>query len=213
MHWFPATLGSSVGKKLLMALTGLAFVGFLATHLAGNLLIIAGREAFNGYAEKLQSLGPVLQLFRAGLIGFALLHIVTGLYLFLQNRKARPVRYEVDASAGGRTISSRTMPYTGLIILAFLIFHLFHFTWTQKGARTIFDLVAAAFNQPWVILLYASAMIVVALHVRHGFWSAFQSVGANHPKTMPAVMALSWAAGGLVAFGFGLLPFFMLIRY
>jgi succinate dehydrogenase / fumarate reductase, cytochrome b subunit len=213
MHWFPATLGSSVGKKLLMALTGLTFIGFLAAHLAGNLLMIAGREAFNGYAEKLQSLGPILQLFRAGLIGFALVHILTGIYLFLQNRKARPVRYETDASAGGRTISSRTMPYTGLIILAFLIFHLFHFTWTDKGGRTIFDLVAAAFNQPWVILLYASAMIVLALHVRHGFWSAFQSVGANHPKTMPAVMALSWAAGALVAFGFGLLPFFMLIRY
>ena len=213
MTWFTAALGSSVGKKLMMALTGLAFIGFLAAHLAGNLLMIAGREAFNGYAEKLQSLGPVLHVFRAGLIGFACVHILSGLYLFLQNRKARPVRYEMDASAGGRTVSSRTMPYTGLIILAFLIFHLFHFTWTDKGARTIFDLVAAQFNQPWVILIYAAAMIVVALHARHGFWSAFQSVGANHPKTMPAVMALSWAAGGLVAFGFGLLPFFMLIRY
>ncbi|MFO7708103.1 MAG: succinate dehydrogenase cytochrome b subunit [Desulfobacterales bacterium] len=213
MTWFIAALGSSIGKKLMMALTGLAFIGFLAAHLAGNLLLIAGREAFNGYAEKLQSLGPILQVFRAGLIGFALVHILTGLYLFLQNRRARPERYEMDASAGGRTISSRTMPYTGLIILGFLIFHLFHFTWTEKGARTIFDLVAAAFNQPWAILLYAAAMIVVALHVRHGFWSAFQSVGASHPKTMPAVTALSWAAGGLVAFGFGLLPFFMLIRY
>lgn len=213
MTWFTATLGSSVGKKLMMALTGLAFIGFLAAHLAGNLLMIAGREAFNGYAEKLQSLGPVLQVFRAGLIGFALVHILTGLYLFLQNRKARPVPYKLDASAGGRTISSRTMPYTGLIILAFLIFHLFHFTWTDRSARTIFDLVAAAFNQPWLILLYVSAMIVVALHVRHGFWSAFQSIGANHPKTMPAVTALSWAAGGLAALGFGLLPFFMLIRY
>lgn len=213
MNWFTAALGSSVGKKLMMALTGLAFIGFLAAHLAGNLLMIAGREAFNGYAEKLESLGPILQLFRAGLIGFALVHIVTGLYLFLQNRKARPVSYKMDTSAGGRTISSRTMPYTGLIVLAFVIFHLFHFTWTDRGTRTIFDLVAAAFNQPWVILLYASAMIVVALHVRHGFWSAFQSIGANHPKTMPAVMALSWAAGALVVFGFGLLPFFMLIRY
>jgi succinate dehydrogenase / fumarate reductase cytochrome b subunit len=197
----------------MMALTGLAFIGFLAAHLAGNLLMVAGREAFNGYAEKLQSLGSILHVFRAGLIGFALVHILTGLYLFLLNRTARPVRYTMDTSAGGRTISSRTMPYTGLVILAFLIFHLFHFTWIDKGARTIFDLVAAAFNQPWVILLYAAAMIVVALHVRHGFWSAFQSVGANHPKTMPAVMVLSWAAGGLVAFGFGLLPFFMLIRY
>ncbi len=213
MNWFTAALGSSVGKKLMMALSGLAFVGFLAAHLAGNLTLIGGEEAFNGYAAKLQSLGPILHLFRAGLIGFALVHVLTGLYLFLQNRKARPVRYEMDTSAGGRTISSRTMPYTGLVILAFLIFHLFHFTWTDKGSGTIFDLVAAAFQQPGLILLYAAAMIVVALHVRHGFWSAFQSIGANHPKTMPAVMALSWAAGGLVAFGFGLLPIYMLARY
>ncbi len=213
MNWFTAALGSSVGKKLMMALTGLAFVGFLAAHLAGNLTLIAGKEAFNGYAEKLQSLGPILHLFRAGLIGFALVHVLTGLFLFFQNRKARPVRYAMDTSAGGRTASSRTMPYTGLIILAFLIFHLFHFTWTDKGSRTIFDLVAASFQQPGFILLYAAAMIVVALHVRHGFWSAFQSIGANHPKTMPAVLALSWAAGGLVAFGFGLLPVYMLARY
>jgi succinate dehydrogenase / fumarate reductase, cytochrome b subunit len=213
MNWFTAALGSSVGKKVLMALTGIAFVGFLAAHLAGNLTLIAGKEAFNGYAERLRSLGPILHLFRAGLIAFALVHIITGLTLFLQNRKARPVAYRMDTSAGGRTISSRTMPYTGLIILAFLVFHLFHFTWTDKGTLTIFDLVAASFQHPGFILLYIAAMIVAALHVRHGFWSAFQSIGANHPKTMPAVMALSWAAGAVVAFGFGLLPLFIMVRY
>jgi succinate dehydrogenase / fumarate reductase cytochrome b subunit len=213
MSWLSATLGSSVGKKLLMALTGLAFIGFLAAHLAGNLTIYAGKAAFNGYAEKLQSLGPVLYLFRAGLILFALVHVGTGVVLFFQNRKARPVGYSVDASAGGRTLSSRTMPYTGLIILAFVVFHLFHFTFVDKTSTTIFDLVAAAFNRPGWVALYAALMAVVAFHVRHGFWSAFQTIGANHPKYMPAISALSIAAGLALGAGFALLPIVVSLKY
>jgi len=213
MNWFSATLGSSVGKKLLMALTGLAFVGFLAAHLAGNFTIYAGKAAFNGYAEKLQALGPFLYLFRTGLIAFAMVHILTGLILFLQNRKARPVGYRTHASAGGRTLSSRTMPYTGLIILSFVIFHLFHFTFVDKTSTTIFDLVTAAFNQPVWVALYAALMAVVALHVRHGFWSAFQTIGANHPKYMPAISLLSFAAGLAVGVGFGLLPIVISVKY
>jgi succinate dehydrogenase / fumarate reductase cytochrome b subunit len=213
MNWLSATLGSSVGKKLMMALTGLAFIGFLAAHLAGNLTIYGGKGAFNDYAEKLQSLGPLLHLFRAGLIAFALVHILTGLYLFLLNRRARPVGYRVQASAGGRTLSSRTMPYTGIVILAFVVYHLFHFTFVDKSATTVFDMVAAAFNRPATMLLYAALMIVVALHVRHGFWSAFQTFGVNHPKWMPAVTTASIAAGVVVALGFGLLPLVVALRY
>jgi succinate dehydrogenase / fumarate reductase cytochrome b subunit len=213
MNWFSAALGSSVGKKLMMALTGLAFIGFLAAHLAGNLTIYGGKAAFNGYAEKLQSLGPLLHLFRAGLITFALVHILTGLYLFLLNRKARPVGYRMHASAGGRTLSSRTMPYTGIVILAFVIFHLFHFTFVDKTSTTVFDMVAAAFNQPFYMLLYAILMIVVALHVRHGFWSAFQTLGVNHPKYMLTVATVSFAAGVIVALGFGLLPLVIALWY
>ncbi len=213
MNWFSAALGSSVGKKLMMALTGLAFIGFLAAHLAGNLTIYGGKAAFNGYAEKLQSLGPLLHLFRAGLITFALVHVLTGLYLFWLNRRARPVGYRMHATAGGRTLSSRTMPYTGIVILVFVIFHLFHFTFVDKTATTVFDMVAAAFNQPAYVLLYAALMIVVGLHVRHGFWSAFQTLGVNHPKVMPTVSAASIAAGAVVALGFGLLPLVIALRY
>jgi succinate dehydrogenase / fumarate reductase cytochrome b subunit len=213
MNWLIAALGSSVGKKLMMALTGLAFIGFLAAHLAGNLTIYGGKGAFNDYAEKLQSLGPLLHLFRAGLIAFALVHILTGLYLFLLNRRARPVGYRVQASAGGRTLSSRTMPYTGIVNLAFVVYHLFHFTFVDKSATTVFDMVAAAFNRPAIMLLYAALMIVVALHVRHGFWSAFQTLGVNHPKWMPAVTTASIAAGFVVALGFGLLPLVVALRY
>jgi succinate dehydrogenase / fumarate reductase, cytochrome b subunit len=213
MSWFSSAIGSSVGKKLLMALTGLAFIGFLTAHLAGNFAIYGGKAAFNGYAEKLQSLGPLLYFFRAGLIVFALVHITTGLLLFLRNRNARPVSYAAYASAGGRTLSSRTMPYTGLIILGFVVFHLFHFTFVNKTATTIFDLVTAAFNRPEMVALYSALMVVVALHVRHGFWSAFQTIGANHPKYMPTVSALSIIAGAAVAAGFGLLPIVVSLIY
>lgn len=213
MNWLTAALGSSLGKKLMMALTGLAFIGFLTAHLAGNLTLFGGKAAFNGYAEKLQSLGPVLHLFRAGMITFALVHVLTGLYLFLQNRKARPAGYTVHASAGGRTLSSRTMPYTGVIILGFVIFHLFHFTFVDKTGTTIFDMVTSAFNQPGLVVLYIAFMVVVALHVRHGFWSAFQTLGANHPKYMPAISLVSIAAGLAVAAGFGLLPVMVAMKY
>ncbi|MBI5580912.1 MAG: succinate dehydrogenase cytochrome b subunit [Deltaproteobacteria bacterium] len=213
MNWLTAALGASVGKKLMMALTGLAFTGFLAGHLAGNLTIYGGKAAFNGYAEKLHSLGPLLKVFEVGLIGFAAVHILTGLWLFLQNRKARPVRYTLDTSPGGRTLSSRTMPYTGLIILAFVAFHLTNFTFADKTRTTIFEIVSAAFSSPIYIGIYVAAMIVVGLHVRHGFWSAFQTLGANHPKLMPTISALSVAAGLIVGFGFGLLPIFISLRY
>jgi succinate dehydrogenase / fumarate reductase cytochrome b subunit len=213
MSWFSYAIGSSVGKKLLMALTGLAFIGFLAAHLAGNFAIYAGKTAFNGYAEKLQALGPLLTFFRAGLIVFALVHVTTGLVLFIQNRNARPVSYTAYASAGGRTLSSRTMPYTGLVILCFVVFHLFHFTWVDKSTVTIFDLVTAEFNRPAVTALYSVLMVVVALHVRHGFWSAFQTMGANHPKYMPTLSAVSLVAGWAFAAGFGLLPIAVLLMY
>jgi succinate dehydrogenase / fumarate reductase cytochrome b subunit len=209
MNWFFRTLSASIGKKFMMAVTGLGFILFLAGHLAGNLTLYAGRDAFNAYAEKLQSLGPLVKLTEAGLVVFALVHIVSGLYLFVKNRLARPVRYTVDKSAGGRTLSSVTMPYTGLLILAFVVFHLVNFTFVNKSQTTIFQIVSAAFSNPFYVVIYIAAMIVVALHVRHGFWSAFQTLGANHPKYMPAIMALSIALSLIVGFGFGLLPIYL----
>ena len=209
MNWMKQTLWSSIGKKLMMAVTGLAFICFLMTHLAGNLTIYGGGEAFNTYAEKLHALGPLLTVFELGLLFFAGVHIITGLFLFLQNWQARPTRYELYESSGGRTLSSRTMPYTGLIILGFVIFHLINFSFIDKGDRTIFQIVSSAFANPLYVIIYIAAMIIVALHVRHGLWSAFQTLGANHPKYMPAIMILSIIIGLIVAFGFGFLPIYI----
>lgn len=209
MSWPIQTFSSSIGKKLLMAVTGLSFIGFLATHLAGNLTIYAGGAAFNTYAEKLHSLGPILTIFELGLLVFALIHVITGITLFFQNLKARSVPYQKDQAAGGRTWSSVTMPYTGFVILGFVVFHLINFSFVDKADRTIFEIVRSAFANPVYLIIYVLVMIIVAMHVRHGFWSAFQTLGANHPKYMPALMVLSVIVGLIIGFGFGLLPVYI----
>lgn len=104
MNWLTNTLWSSVGKKLMMAVTGIGFSVFLVAHLAGNLTLYAGKDAFNAYAEHVHSLGPFLTIAELGLLFFAVVHIATGATLFYQNFKARPVRYSVNSRAGGRTI-------------------------------------------------------------------------------------------------------------
>jgi len=209
MDWLIKTVGTSVGKKLLMALTGLAFCGFLAAHLAGNLTLYGGADAFNSYAEHLHSLGPLITVAELGLLALFLVHVLTGLLLFVQNLKARPQRYAVDHSAGGRTVGSRTMPYTGVLILLFIIYHLMNFHFVDKSHTTIFAIVAAAFANPIQMFLYIAAVIVVGVHVSHGFWSLFQTFGANHPKYMPVIQALGLLFAILMGVGFGFIPVYV----
>lgn len=209
MNWMKQALWSSIGKKMMMAVTGLAFIGFLMVHLVGNLTIYGGREAFNAYAEKLHALGPLLKVLEWGLLFFAGVHVITGIFLFFQNLQARPIGYSRYTSAGGRTLSSRTMPYTGLIILGFVILHLINFSFVDKTDQTIFQIVSSAFANPAYVIIYIAAMIIVALHVRHGLWSAFQTLGGNHPKYMPGIMILSVVIGIVFAFGFGFLPIYL----
>ncbi|MEK6193908.1 MAG: succinate dehydrogenase cytochrome b subunit [Deltaproteobacteria bacterium] len=209
MQWIFNFFGSSVGKKLLMALTGFCFVGFLTGHLVGNLTLYGGRDAFNAYAEHLHALGPVITLVEWGLVTLAIIHVFTGFLLFLQNLKARPVRYVVNKNGGGRTLSSRLMPYTGFAILLFLIYHLLQFHFVDKTFTTIYDIVSLAFANVLNISFYLVAMVVVALHIRHGFWSLFQTLGANHPKYMPIIMGGSIVLSLIFGIGFGFLPVYV----
>jgi succinate dehydrogenase / fumarate reductase cytochrome b subunit len=211
MNWLKQTLWSSIGKKLMMAVTGLGFCVFLAGHLAGNLTIYGGENAFNSYAEHLHALGPLITLVELGLLVFALIHISTGLTLFYQNLTARPSRYAVNKSAGGRTIGSATMPYTGILLIAFVSMHLINFHFVDKSDTTIYRLVSDTFANPLYVIVYIAAVIVAALHVSHGFWSAFQTIGANHPKYMPLIMTVSIIFSLVVGFGFGLLPIYLLL--
>ena len=211
MNWLISTIKSSVGKKILMSVTGLCFCGFLAGHLAGNLTIYGGKEMFNSYAEHLHSLGVLLLLAEWGLLIMAVVHVLTGLTLFYQNYKARPVSYHVNKSGGGRTLGSRTMPYTGILLLAFVIFHLINFHFVDKTDTTIHSIVTEAFGNPVYVMLYIAAMVVAAIHVSHGFWSAFQTIGANHPKYMPIIKMAGLVFALVVGIGFGTLPIFISI--
>ena len=132
--------------------------------------------------------------------------------LFIENRRARPVKYEVDKGAGGRTFSSQTMPYTGLLILGFIGVHLATFShhFVDQTKRNIFQIATDVLSQPVFLGIYLLGVLVVAIHVRHGLWSAFQTVGANHPKYMPFIQKLSLVFAVIVALGFGSLPFIIL---
>jgi succinate dehydrogenase / fumarate reductase cytochrome b subunit len=212
MNWVTQTFSTSVGKKQLMAVTGLLFLLFLVTHLVGNLSIYGGPAAFVSYAEHLHALGKLLVAAEIGMVIALLVHLTTALVLFFENRRARPVKYAVDKGGGGRTLSSQTMPYTGLLILAFLGVHLATFSHhiVDQSTRNIFQIAMAVFSNPIYLAIYVIAMIMVAFHVRHGLWSAFQTVGASHPKYMPFIQKLSVVFAVIVAIGFGSLPFAIL---
>jgi succinate dehydrogenase / fumarate reductase cytochrome b subunit len=211
MGWLFRFITSSIGKKQFMAMTGFCFMGFLVAHLAGNLSILYGPESLTAYADKLHSLGPVITLAELGLIALAIVHVSTGLWLFIGNLTAWPERYAVSRSAGGKTISSRTMPYTGLLILAFVVIHLLNFLFADMTDTTLGEVVYNYFKSPAGVVFYVGAVIIVGFHVRHGFWSAFQTVGANHPKYMPAVQVGSIIFAVALALGFGSLPVFVLL--
>lgn len=210
MRWLADLLLSSIGKKLLMAVTGLCFCGFLAVHLAGNLTLYAGGSMFNAYAEHLHALGPLLSVAEIGMLAFALVHVGTGLTLFVQNLRARPSRYAVNKAAGGRTPGSQTMPYTGLVLLGFVGLHLVNFHFVDKGARTIYQIVSQAFSNPVTVAIYVVAMIAAALHVSHGFWSALQTLGADHPRYTPLIRGAGLLFSLAVGLGFGSIPLYLL---
>jgi succinate dehydrogenase / fumarate reductase cytochrome b subunit len=136
---------------------------------------------------------------------------VIGTLLFYQNLMARPVRYKVSKNAGGRTIGSATQPYTGFIILAFVILHLLDFHFAEHTNETLFRLVFTTLASPLYMIIYVVAMIVVAVHVSHGFWSLFQTLGANHPKYMPIIQKLGIAVSIVFGVGFGFIPIFIFL--
>ncbi len=207
---------SSIGKKQIMALTGFGLVGFTLSHLLGNLLIFLGPDAFNFYAYKLTS-NPLIYVAEVGLLGMFLLHICLAVILKLQNMAARPHGYYVKNRTGrGETIASATMPYTGLILLVFIIIHLLNFKFgsnyptTVDGVqmRDLYRTVVEYFANPLYVVWYVFAMLALGLHTSHGFQSMFQSWGINHSKYTPIIQAASLAYGVVVAFGFSALAIF-----
>ncbi len=211
MKWYLFLIGSSVGKKMLMAVTGLCLIGFLAVHLLGNTMAFVGAEAFNDYAKKLHSLEPYFTVFNIGLLTIGLVHIIVGILLFFENLRARPNNYEIFNNPGGMTFGSKTMPYTGILILIFVIMHLLKFTFVDKSVIPIYQQMAATFANPGWVLMYVVAMVIVAFHISHGFWSLFQTFGINHPRYTPLIMGLGLVVTLVIGIGFGILPVYLFI--
>lgn len=203
---------SSIGRKQLIALTGLLLCGFLVSHLLGNILILVGADAFNLYAHKLISLGALLYVAEAGLTAIFALHFVLAIKLTIENRVARgQQRYYVKNRTGrGETIMSATMPYTGLVLLVFLVLHILqfkfgaHYTTTVDGVemRDLHRLVVEYFQSPLNVAWYVFAMAAAAMHTAHGFQSAFQTFGWNHSVWMPKIKILGYLYAVFVAGGF-----------
>lgn len=183
----PCLLRSSVGKKFLMALSGFILVGFITGHLLGNFFVYGGRFALNEYAQHLRDLGPLLWVARIVLLAAVGTHIVTAIQLTRENRAARPEAYKMYKPVR-TTYAARTMMMSGLIVLAFIIYHLMHFTFRvtnpdishgldAHGKHDVFLMVVKSFQNPWIVLSYVVAQILLASHLSHGLSSLPQSFG------------------------------------
>ena len=196
----PAFLSSTIGRKMVMAITGLVLIGFVVAHMVGNLLLYQGPDAINEYGHFLRTFlhGWGLWLARGGLVVAALLHIGSAVSLAREELAARPVRYRIW-KAKQSTYASRTMRWSGVIVLVFLIYHLLHFT---TGAAhpdfvqgDVYHNVVTGFRAWPVALFYVVAMVLLGLHLRHGVWSLFQSLGVSHPR----YLALAQGAAAVIA--------------
>jgi succinate dehydrogenase / fumarate reductase cytochrome b subunit len=192
---------TSVGKKQIMGVTGLLLCGFLFTHFLGNLTMFVSADAFNKYSHTLTS-NPLIYLAEAGLGVLFLSHIVMALKLTIENKAARPVQYYMRETSGrGSTFASSTMPYTGAIALIFLVIHILglkfgtHYTTTVGGVemRDIYKTTVEYFADPLHVLGYVVAVVALGIHVSHGFWSAFQSLGFTTSNLVPRFPVLSLA--------------------
>ena len=207
---------TSIGSKILIALTGLALGIFLIAHLAGNLLFLLGPDAFNQYAHGLVS-NPLVYVAEAGLMAVFLLHIGKTLTGFLANRAARPERYAANKwaktknAASRKSLASTTMIVTGTIMLLFVVSHLITFKFgtyyeTADGVRDLYRLQVEIFSHPGYVAFYLVAMGVIFAHLWHGLSSAAQSLGIDHPNWTPRIVVLGRAVTAVIAGGFFILP-------
>ena len=209
MRWLADFLTSSIGKKVQMAVTGLLLCGFLVAHLGGNLFLFKSRDAFNHYAEALEA-NPLLPAAEIGLLVLFALHIVMAVWTRIDNKRARPVGYEMYRSSGGRSWGSSTMTYSGLLLLAFLIVHLKSFRFNEAGEGDLYGMVVGAFRNPLYSWFYVLAMGGLALHLSHGFQAGFQTLGFRHGKYTPVIQKLGVAFAIVVCLGFASMPLWVL---
>ncbi|HEY8416762.1 MAG TPA: succinate dehydrogenase cytochrome b subunit [Limnochordales bacterium] len=212
---------TTVGRKVIMGLTGLLLIGYLIIHLAANLMVFIpdGGRSLNLYSHTLHQFGPLLLVARIILAALFIFHIVSGIWVMMKNRRGRTSRYARYASKGGpskMTPASRWMAITGLIIMVFVPLHVNMFTLGPyyetvidgQPMRDLYRLVVEKFKEPDVAFTYAAVMLFLCLHLSHGFWSAFQSLGANNRRLMPFLYTFGVILSVLLAGGFFVLPIY-----
>lgn len=209
---------SPIGKKIITGITGLGLSLFVLFHMVGNLTLIASSQSYNQLAHWLDSLGILLYLVELVLLGLAILHMVVGIKIRLNTLQARPVGYSNPLKSAGKpskqSLSSRSMAITGLVLLAFLGWHLATFKFGAAHStvinglemRDLAGLVVEKFQSPIYAFGYAGVMIMLAVHLRHGMWSAWQSIGVLNSKISSGVYAIALILAILVAIGFVILP-------
>lgn len=222
-----ALLGSSLAKKYWMALTGLFLSIFLVAHLAGNLVLLGGEASaadFNAYAEFMTTF-PLVKIISYLLYSSILFHAIDGIVLTIQNRKARPVKYHYENPSANSGWASRNMAFLGTIVLLFIVGHMATFWWRMKfgempvdalGQKDLYTVVATYFTTASTALLnvglYVVAMIAIGFHLWHGFQSAFQSLGVNHPKYSPVIKKAGKIFAVVIPALFAIIPIYMFIN-
>ena len=200
---------ATLGKKAVMAVTGVMLVGFVVVHLLGNLQVFAGPEKFNNYAHALKSIPAVLWGTRLTLLTAAILHIWSAFSLWRLKAGARPIGYE-SKKAIASSYASRTMYWSGPILLLFIVYHLLHFTVGKGGTRFIedepYDNLVAGFEVIPIALFYIVSMGCLCFHLFHGIWSMFQTLGIHHPRYTPWLRFAAKVIAVVLFLGFGSIP-------
>ena len=219
-NWFIRALSTSVGQKLVMGATGLLLCGFLAVHLAGNLLLFQGAEHYNKYAHKLHE-NELLPLAEAGLLVLFVLHIILAFTTTRWSTAARPIGYREKQSklSGGLTFQPHNFMFvTGVIVLGFVLLHLSDMRMAELDLRLKFNPSATpaenaerVLRDPISATVYILGSLVLGFHLLHGFQSAFRSLGLNHPKYTPAIEKLGVVFSIVIAVGFASLPVYYFI--
>lgn len=227
MNWITRFLTSSLGQKVIMSLTGIFLILFLIVHMTGNLQLLAndGGRSFNIYAA-FMSHNPLIKVISIGLYASILLHAIQGIMLAIANRKAKGSTHSTGKVAGA-TWASKNMALLGILILAFLCIHMGDF-WVKMrftdqlqmvtydgydhAVQDIYSRVSVAFQELWIVIVYLLGVFALAVHLVHGFQSAFQSLGIHHKKYTPMINVIGWIYTILITSGFAIMPLYFFLQ-
>jgi succinate dehydrogenase / fumarate reductase cytochrome b subunit len=201
---------SSVGKKVIMAVTGLIMVAYLITHVLANLLVFQGPSKINAYSAFLHGTGGALWAARVVLLAALIFHVIAAVQLAARRQTARPVGYAAGRDPQVSTLASRTIRWGGALILAFLVYHILHFTTGTAHPSFVegdpYHNVTTGFRNPVVVVVYLIAMAAVGLHLYHGVWSSGRSLGMSPPSPNPLRRTIAMVLAVLVWLGFTVIP-------